>query len=227
MENFTKIYEENKSVHIENFLSDENSNTIYNFLDNMSDSWWSRSINIQSRDFQNIENITDNECNKPVIQELTNLAYQSFSNNIFSYSFYRTFENHYNTCVCDLCKFTNFLRSEDFIKQISEITNTELTKTNEIFASKYTSGCFLGDHHDKNKGKIGIILYLTKDWKPCYGGILHIMDTSGNEIIKSVVPKFNNLFIFDIPHQSGIPHFVSHVAPKVKQKRYAISCWME
>jgi Rps23 Pro-64 3,4-dihydroxylase Tpa1-like proline 4-hydroxylase len=226
MEDLKKIYQEEKIIEIENFLSSENSNNIYDFLDNIPDNWWSRSINIQSNDFQNVQNISDIECNKPVIQELTNLSYQSLNNNIFSYSFYRTFENHYNTCICELCKFAKFLRSEEFIKYISELTNIELTKTNEIFASKYTSGCFLGPHHDKTKGKIGIILYLTKDWKPYYGGILHIMDSTESEIIKSVVPKFNNLVVFDIPHQNGIPHYVSHVCPKITHKRYAISFWM-
>lgn len=42
-----------------------------------------------------------------------------------------------------------------------------------------------------------VIIYLTPDWKPDYMGMTVIYDETGEEIVTSVVPKYNRLFAFD------------------------------
>jgi Rps23 Pro-64 3,4-dihydroxylase Tpa1-like proline 4-hydroxylase len=119
------------------------------------------------------------------------------------------------------------LSSQNFINQLNEITGLELKKLTTLFASKYKSGNFLSTHSDKGNGRLAFVINLTKYWKPQYGGNLHFMNNDRTEIIDTFVPGFNNLIIFYIPPDIGIPHYVSHVINGVKYNRYAISGWFE
>jgi Rps23 Pro-64 3,4-dihydroxylase Tpa1-like proline 4-hydroxylase len=229
IKNIKSDYEKNKIIYLNNFLDNVSAEKIYNFLNTMPEDWWYSFFNIQSNliPLNNPIQLRNLNENKETHKFYSQMALDTFSNKLFSYSMNRTTEQHYLTCKCELCNFNAFLRSQKFISKISELTGIELTKTNEIFASKYESGNFLSPHHDKNKGKIGITFYLTKNWAPQFGGILHILSENYMEITHSFMPKFNHAVIFDIPTQAGIPHFVSHIAPNVKEKRIAITCWLE
>jgi Rps23 Pro-64 3,4-dihydroxylase Tpa1-like proline 4-hydroxylase len=222
-------FERNKILNIDDFLSQESVDKIYNFLDNMHEDWWYSYFNFQNE--KNPENKPISFRNFPENNENNNLHHQmtldTFSKNMFSYSFNRTYQDHYSTCSCQLCNFICFLKSPLFISKISDLTGYNLTMINEIFASKYVSGNFLSPHHDLNKGKIGFTFYLTPNWSAQYGGILHILSDDYKDIVRSYVPKNNCAVLFDIPSQSGIPHFVSHVAPGITKKRLAITCWFE
>jgi len=227
-------FESNKILNIDEFLTQESVDKIYHFLNNMPEDWWYSVFYIQPEnnsesDGSRVEPIyiRNFQENKEIINSHYLTTLNRFSNNYFSYSFNRTFENHYTDCSCELCKFTSFFKSEKFISKISHLTGYNLTKTNEIFASRYVSGNFLSPHHDRNKGKIGLTFNLTPNWLPQYGGILHILSDDSKEIVRSYVPKYNCAVLFDIPTQSGIPHFVSHVAPGINKKRLAITFWLE
>jgi len=223
-----KEFNEKKIVQVENFLEKESAEKIFSFLNSdMKEDWWSRSILINTKQYPNVLNIRRFESNLDQINYLSSLANESFSENIFSYAFDRTTEKHFNTCSCEFCRFDKFLNSEVLLNTISIITDHKITKPNETFAARYTDGCFLSPHHDKAKGKIGFVFNLSKDWKPQYGGNLNITDESGFHVIKTITPKFNNLVIFDIPNYNGIPHFVSHINPKVKKKRISVTGWFE
>ncbi len=117
------------------------------------------------------------------------------------------------------------LNSEKFINMINSITNKNITQLSTLFMSKYKSNNFLNPHSDKGNGKIAFVLNLSKFWKPQYGGILNFLDESKNNIIKSFVPGFNNLILFEVPEDSNKPHFVSHVSPNIKHSRFAITGW--
>ena len=223
-----KEYSEKKIVQIENFLEREAAEKIFIFLNSeMPQEWWSRSIFINTKQYPNVINIRLFDSNFKEIKLLTDLANESFSNDIFSYSFDRTAEKHFSTCKCSFCEFDKFINGEEMFELISLITNHKITKSNETFAARYTEGCFLSPHHDKSKGKIGFVLNLSKNWKPEYGGNLNITDESGFNVIKTITPKFNNLVIFDIPNYNGIPHFVSHINSNIKKNRLSITGWFE
>ena len=122
-------------------------------------------------------------------------------------------------------KLRDKLNSAEFINALNEITNLNLTKCNTMFLSKYKSGHFLAPHSDKGNGTLAFVLYLTKNWKPHYGGNLHFMNDERTEITSSHTPSFNNMVIFEVPKDIGISHYIGHVAPNVKHIRYAITGW--
>ena len=218
--------ESNQIIEIENFLKEEEAEKMHQFLTNkIPEDWWVRSVFMQSSEYPTIINEIQNNENQIKINYLTELANQSFCNNIFSYSFDKT-TDHYSTCLCEFCLLKRYINSGEFMDAISQIVDIKLTRMTETFASRYTEGCFLSPHHDKTKGKIGFVMNFTKNWRPEYGGMLHMTDKNNeNKINQSFTPKFNQLILFYIPQPEGIPHFVSHVVPGIKDKRVAVTGW--
>jgi len=152
---------------------------------------------------------------------------EAFGRNEFSFYFYRTFNANplqYSPVEYEL---RNYMSSQIFIDFLNKVTQLNLTKLNTLFVSKYTSNCFLSTHNDAGNGRIAFVLHLTKDWKPQYGGHLHFLDTSRTKIIETFAPTFNSLMIFEVPEESGIPHFVGHVSPNVNIHRISITGWYE
>ena len=92
----------------------------------------------------------------------------------------------------------------------------------EVFLSVYGQGDFLSTHHDHNKGDLAFVLNLTKNWRPEYGGLLHVLQEDGT--YKAVNPEFNSLVIMELPAE-GVAHFVSEVTKYAPKPRIAISGW--
>jgi len=110
---------------------------------------------------------------------------------------------------------------------ISKVIGEEVTSPKEVFANYYGKGDFLNAHHDGMKGKIGFVLYLTKNWKPQYGGNLHFLTEDWLTIKEVMVPGFNTLLMFKLPDDGkGIPHFVPPVQTEI-EKRLAVSGWFK
>ena len=153
--------------------------------------------------------------NKPIADKKT---IEAFRKDNLSFNFHKT---HYMKNI--LCKILN---SKYFIDYINKITKNKfnITYLRSVFISKYKSGHFLSPHSDKNNGKIGFVINLSRNWKPYYGGNLNFLDDERQNIIHSITPSFNNILVFEIP-DDGIPHFVSHIAPNIKNVRFAISGW--
>ncbi len=149
----------------------------------------------------------------------------AFGRGDFSFFFYRTFNavpGQYSPLEYEVRSFFSSPQCIDFMNQI---TGMGLTKMNTLFVSKYTSGSFLSTHSDKGNGRLAMVLHMTKDWKPQYGGHLHFLDTARQKIIETYTPEFNTLMLFEVPEEEGIPHFVGHVAPNVPIPRIAITGW--
>lgn len=68
---------------------------------------------------------------------------------------------------------------------------------NQLMYRLYRTNCTAGD--------VALILYLTKDWKEQYGGLL--VDDEAPEGPKPYVPLFNSAVVFRIPrwHTVGFP----------------------
>tara|TARA_B100001175_G_C19476714_1_gene624748 strand:+ start:648 stop:1373 length:726 start_codon:yes stop_codon:yes gene_type:complete len=148
-----------------------------------------------------------------------------FKNDEFTYIFHRTMNNNKPNFL-EFC-IRKQLNSDKFIKMINDITKKNVTQLSTMFLSKYKSNNFLSPHSDKGNGKVAFVLNLSKFWKPQYGGILNFLDESRKNIIKSYVPDFNNLILFEVPENGYKPHFVSHVAPNIKHSRYAVTGWYD
>ncbi len=110
---------------------------------------------------------------------------------------------------------------------IRSITQINVDKTNEVFASRFMPGHFLSPHHDEGKGKIGFVYSLSKFWRPEWGGALHFMRDDYKTVTRIISPVYNRLTLFDIPSRNGIPHFVSHVVPGANVKRLSVTGWFD
>lgn len=124
---------------------------------------------------------------------------------------------------------------EDLIKLLSNkdyqsilCRLTSLQKTTELDAqlTKYASGYFLKKHCDTRLGDgqqrhAAIIINLTKDWSPDYGGLLNLQNEKG-DIVATLTPRFNSLTLLSIPFD----HFVSQVATYVDKNRYCLIGWL-
>jgi Rps23 Pro-64 3,4-dihydroxylase Tpa1-like proline 4-hydroxylase len=150
--------------------------------------------------------------------ELTKQVNNMVSQDKFCYRFSRTSWTH---------PYLETLWSNPaFVDTISYITEYQnLTWVREsTFTSKYESGDFLYTHTDKGNGRIAFIYQLTKDWLPGYGGLFMRMN-NWIDIDSAVLPKFNQLTIFDVANE-GTPHIVTQVVPNLNNARIAYSGWL-
>ena len=218
----------NKSVQVFDFLKDSEADKLYNWFNfDIPEDWWFTSIhNPNEEGYDGANNIQRKPGSEKLIEEKISEANEAFLNGNFSYVFDRSMP-HAATCSCLECQFLNWLGSDFMLFFIRSITGVEVSRTNEVFASRFTSNQFLSPHHDEGKGKIGFVYTLTKNWRPEWGGNLHFMEDDYSTVIKTIVPVFNRLTIFDIPSKNGVPHYVSHILPTVKSNRISITGWFE
>lgn len=220
-EELKEKYLENKILVIENFLVPDFAIKLYKYISKIPDFKWFYSCGIRNTKYEGRIIHKNKKRNADNIRE----ANRSFSKNEFSFNLKRSMDNKRG----EICKYEYILRkslsSRFFLSMISYFTDLKLTNLNQMFLSKYTSGSFLAPHSDIGNGRIAFVLNLTTNWKPQYGGILHFLNDKRNKITNSFVPSFNNLLIFYIPNE-GIPHYVSHVVPGIKNNRYAITGWL-
>ena len=227
IEKAQKAFKQNKNIVIEDFLSEDSAEVLYNFfVEKMPEHWWSTSFKASnSKEYEKTNSIRRLDKNIKKINSKYPALYKALSKGAFSYIFDRTTE-HIKGCSCLKCKYDNFISSPEMLELFRNITAQKCTKRGEFFASRFTTGQFLGPHHDINKGKLGMVYSLAKDWKPEYGGNLYILEKDYKTVKKVILSTFNRLALFSIPEQNGIPHFVSQVAPKVNQHRISITGWI-
>lgn len=219
---YKNLFQTQGIISVPNFLESKFADKIYHFLTkDMTDEWWYNS-SFHGKDKVIIPNLEEN---KEEIKESMKKAQEKFSDNEFSYCFYRTYKNHFPECDCLECHLRKLVSSKAFIDVINEITGLKLEKNNELFLSKYSSECFLNVHNDQGNGKIAMVINMTKHWKPQYGGNFYLLTNDRKGVRRVLTPVFNSLNIFRIPEPNGIPHYVSHVVPGIKSSRYAISGW--
>jgi len=227
-----KVFKENRSVQIFDFLTPASANLFYDFLNTaMPEDWWSTSVLVNDSGAKGYSVKPQHLRRKPenlqLIEDLHRGANNSFVSGRFCYSFDRTTGDHGKNCPCVECHFRKFLNSDTTINFLSNITDLNIKETGEVFASRYRTGQFLSPHHDQNKGQIGFVYNITKNWKPQYGGALHFMSDDYNAVTKVVFPTFNRVTLFDIVTRNGVPHFVSHVAPGIREKRISYTGWFK
>jgi hypothetical protein len=207
---------------VNNILVENFAKILYNTIIKLPDKYW---YNMTCMDNEK------DECkliskNKNRIKHFNKKANKSFSKNNFSFNFHKTmiFTNKEITQI----EYTlrNVLSSNQFINYINKILKGKfrISQLNSMFVSRYRSGHFLAPHLDKNNGKLAFVINLSRNWFPKYGGNLHFLNDNRTEILHTLTPTFNNLVLFEVPPE-GIPHYVSHVAPNVKNTRYAVSGW--
>ncbi|MGJ3232035.1 MAG: 2OG-Fe(II) oxygenase [Oceanicaulis sp.] len=89
--------------------------------------------------------------------------------------------------------------------------------------TRYRPGHFLTAHDDAvsdSDRSAAFVLNLTEDWCADYGGVLHLLDETG-DVRAGLTPRFNRLTLFKVPQS----HAVSVVAPYAPGPRLAITGW--
>jgi Rps23 Pro-64 3,4-dihydroxylase Tpa1-like proline 4-hydroxylase len=225
IEKLHEEFKEQKSIEVINFLEDGIANRMYDFLNGgMDETWWSASFLAHNTNNGQPIHLRRIPSNEEEIIKMEGIALGSFETGAFSYYFDRT-TNHKEACNCTFCQFRWFLHSPEVLNLIRTVTGEEVSQSQEVFASRFVGTQFLSPHHDLNKGKIGFVYSLTREWKTQHGGNLHLMKYDYKTVTKVITPKFNRLTMFHIPSNDGIPHFVSHVVPGIKTKRLSITGW--
>jgi len=216
---YKTLFQKNKKLKITSFLKEQFADALFKNI--LLEKNWNLASGIDNKKYEKLASTQNDKINNLQIKNVNN----SFGKDHFSYIFYRAM----NANKMSFFEFTlrNMLNSKEFIDKINEITNLNVSRTTTVFLSKYKNGNFLSPHSDKGNGKIAFVIYLSKFWKPQYGGVLHFMNEERTEIIESFVPSFNTLVLFEVPPENGISHYISHIAPNVQYSRYAITGWYE
>ena len=224
-------YQKNDYVILENFFDTNTVEELYKTIDTAPDYWWNAStLDYKTHLACNLPYTSDNNKKIEINQKfsLINLA-----NGKFCYRFDRLRSGHYETCTCNVCKFDKILYSGGLLNFCKEFTqNDDIGKVKlEPFYSRYRSEDFLALHTDAvtklngNPRKVAVVVHLTKDWKPWYGGNLVLLDKDGTSIKKTLTPKFNSVTLMKV-EEEGVPHYVDPIIPRlVGKNRYAISMW--
>lgn len=217
-------FQKNGIVSIQNWLDEDYANALYRHLDTMPEDWW------WATTFPGIEE-TRMEArivpeNASYIHQCNSFAKKQFTKGYFSYRFKRTVNNHGEECSCPECKFRVDVISSEVQEFLKYITEFNINRTNELFASYYTGGDFLSPHSDGPNGQLGFVYNLSKNWRPEYGGNLFFQSNENlNKIEKVLIPSFNTLTMFDLSTTQGHSHFVSEVVENVPSKRLAMTGW--
>tara|TARA_B100000575_G_scaffold252443_1_gene220426 strand:+ start:3118 stop:3810 length:693 start_codon:yes stop_codon:yes gene_type:complete len=206
----------------DSFLKEDTCRILYNCLNNLDPSWWYHS----SVTNEGKKEIRYRSEGYKMIEKRREEALQLFSTSTgYSYSFDRTVGDHYLNCSCEICNFEkNIIQSQKFLDYIKTISGFDDIKLGTFFFTRYKGGDFLYPHTDSPNGKIAVVLHITKNWKPWYGGNLLILDKNWENIRKTFTPKYNSMIIMNIEGSIN-PHLVSFIPEEVKEFRYSMVCW--
>jgi SM-20-related protein len=223
-EQYRHEFAKTRMVEIPNFLPPSDATELADFLrDGMPKDWWYASTRPGSSNQPRYVRVTAHA--RESMTEAYKAALLAFDRGEFSYSFLRT-NAHRAGCPCKLCRISSTIKARGTLDLIERITGAHLTGTSDFFASCYRPGDFLSPHSDgKVDRRMGIVLQLTRDWRPEYGGLLHFLPEEGDGVRRLISPSFNSACIFAIAGPGDSKHFVSHVVPGVRASRIAISGW--
>ncbi len=137
-----------------------------------------------------------------------------------AYSFERTLP-HNEGCGCELCGFWETMLSSPIAKLVEQVSGHTIERFETYYATRFKRGDFLTVHTDPH-AKVGFVLNLTEDWRPDWGGLLHITDRAGKTVLSTLTPALGMIFLFEISRQP-VPHFVSEVCCDVPRLRTALT----
>ncbi len=124
-----------------------------------------------------------------------------------------------------LYRLADALNQPGFLEQMRRLTGSADSRRLSVMAARYRAGHFLTLHddiHETERRDVAYVLNLTKDWRPEWGGLLHIVGEDRKTVLKTVTPEFNTMVLMRPPTW----HFVSQVASYAPAPRYTVTGWM-
>lgn len=212
-------------VQIENFFDQQLAENLLNCLEN--DVEWDLAYSQEGKG----QIITAKQLKTMTSLDVRQAVAASFdfshSNFQFIYNTFRVidsylakeYKQHY------LYSLSNEFHKDEYLDFMRQLTGCPDITRMDVIVARYLPGHFLTLHDDSNSNEgreQTYILNLTKDWRPEWGGLLHITDKNQQEVIHTFVPKFNSMILFQPPRW----HFVSQVSNYAKLPRYTLTGWM-
>lgn len=211
-------FERRGIVEVHNALSVRWAAALHRFLDrDMPADWWTIAIQA-NREPEHYRDVREND---ERIADAQRRARRELRAGQFCYYFYRTFDDHNQACECVECRFRAALAGNEMIDFFAQI-GLNVQAPREMFASRYSPGCFLAPHHDRGNGRIGFVLNLSRGWRPQWGGLLIFLNDDWSSVRRVCAPEFNTLCLFALPPDRTVPHLVTQV---VVGHRLAFTGW--
>jgi hypothetical protein len=106
-------------------------------------------------------------------------------------------------------RFRSFVTEPPFRAFFEDLTGLDLGPSDDFGGHAFEVGDFLRDHDDANKDRrLAIVLYLTPEWQPSFGGALVMEDPGGD--VRRFDALYDTLAVFDT--LAGTTHRVEPVA---------------
>ena len=221
---YVESFQKKGRLVIDNILETSAAERVGDFLKTMPEDWWFAST-LPNRDLNDeMEVHRCDKSNNYYIEKARNAACHALDYNRFSYSFFRTTNDHHAACACRYCEVANFIKSMLFIDFLNQVTGLDLTVVNECFANRYSGGSWLATHSDDVNGRLAFVYHLTKNWNISWGGLYVASNPDGT--LSAMPPSFNRLAIFTVGNNQT-PHCVTPILPGISHSRYSITGWAQ
>jgi hypothetical protein len=105
-------------------------------------------------------------------------------------------------------RFRAFVTEPPFKDLLEAITGVELGPGDNFGVHAFHAGDFLLDHDDSSKNRrIAFVMYLSRGWRPEYGGALFMEDPRG--VVRTFDAEYNSMVVFDT--LAGTTHHVGRI----------------
>lgn len=104
-----------------------------------------------------------------------------------------------------------------------EMTDLPLGVSTDFGSHAMRGGDFLLAHSDDNRNRrLALVIYLSPDWDPAFGGALHMREAGGG--VTRIEPEYNSIVAFDV--KVDTMHFVPMIdAAAGERVRLTIGGW--
>jgi hypothetical protein len=110
-------------------------------------------------------------------------------------------EHQFSPNALTYLQFRQALQSDAFLGFFEAVSGLPLSSSDDFGVHSMRTGDFLRHHTDDNKDRrLALVLYLTPDWRPEYGGTLSMIDGDGTA--HEVHADFNSIVMFDVQAES-------------------------
>lgn len=126
----------------------------------------------------------------------------------------------------EMCRqFYTAFRDPKFQAFFEAISGLHLSSGTKCDINSLKRGDLVGPHNDTGANRrLACVLYLSPNWKPRFGGALHIVDHNGNTA--KVEADYNSMVVFDL--NSHKEHYISPVKVDAgKMPRVSIGGWFK
>jgi Rps23 Pro-64 3,4-dihydroxylase Tpa1-like proline 4-hydroxylase len=111
-------------------------------------------------------------------------------------------EHQFSPNALAYLQFRQALQTEAFRGFFETVSGLPLTSSDDFGVHSMRTGDFLRHHTDDNKDRrLALVMYLTPDWRPEFGGTLSMVDDAGTTHV--IHAEYNSIVMFDVQAESA------------------------